>query len=485
MIEGTTILNLVIVLSCTVLLSWRIVGDHEENLKVITYVIPTLSDKSLTSSPCDYYITAHNYNCSKVSLNELINHGYEHFAISDAASHDIVFLSGTHIVNNTQSQNLPFFGKYVRHLHLIGDSNAHIVCERGISFGFFDVEEVTVSNIHFINCTAPLNFTTCNGLLHGKDHHCTTLKFACTACHMCVITVTNVTVIVANANCNGITVIFCYNWKTSFTLANSSMFTRGVGIYISTTEQNNLKLAEITVSSVSFHHSCFIISGQGLRLDILNVNFTGCSCISVISIKAASLSTLIMNSVTINDTKSQYLVNTDSGNVTFKGHCQFSNNRGAIMATNPLPIHKYIIILFSEANIKFIGNSIGKTSEALSAMIVADNATVTVNNSHIMFKNNYGSDCGGIATTNRAEVSLQNSKVTFFGNYGEQGGAMSFYSMSVLSINDSAELSTSVSSIYFSNNRAIKGGAIFVDDNSYAQNKKLQRSMFEFCGIKM
>ena len=83
---------------------------------------------------------------------------------------------------------------------------------------------------------------------------------------------------------------------------------------------------------------------------------------------------------------------------------------------------------------KFTSNYIGRHFEGLSSVLVADGSSIIFNTSHVVFENNYGQNCGGIAATNRTKISFSNSIVDFIGNRGEHGGAMSFCSMSVLSL---------------------------------------------------
>ena len=355
-------------LSYMIILSCGVTG--EETLKAITYVIPTTN---ISVSPCDHNIvTAHHYNCSKVTLNELINYGYEHFAVNGTDSHDIVLLSGTHLVNSTQTRNLSFFGKDVNHLRLIGDGNVHVI---GVSFIFLDVEEINVSNIHFNNRNGLFDVYGSHG---GYDN---TLIFACSEYHECVVKVTKITI----TNDGGIAVIFKAHGENSFTLTNSRISTDSVGVSISTARHSP---AKIMISSVSFYHSCFMINGgtaNSADYHFLNVNFTGCSCSSVISVHAGDVQ-IIMNNVTINDTESRYLVYSDGTYfITLKGQCLFSNNRGIIIATRSQ-------LLFLEAKIKFINNNIGKSFETLSAIIVAVSTRIIFDNSHVIFENNYGNN---------------------------------------------------------------------------------------------
>ena len=140
---------------------------------------------------------------------------------------------------------------------------------------------------------------------------------------------------------------------------------------------------------------------------------------------------ILLNNLTVNDTELQYLLHSNAKSITLKGQCYFNRNRGAILikiGSNPT------MLIFSEARVKFTSNYIGRRFEGLSSVLVADGSSINFNTSHVVFENNYGQNCGGIAATNRTKISFSNSIVDFIGNRGEHGGAMSFYSMSVLSL---------------------------------------------------
>ena len=76
---------------------------------------------------------------------------------------------------------------------------------------------------------------------------------------------------------------------------------------------------------------------------------------------------------------------------------------------------------------------------------------------------------------NASSLWLRNSTASFLGNIGENGGTISLYSMSVLTLISDVHM-------IFSDNKAVKGGAIFVDDSTYMHNHRLQISAFTQVG---
>ena len=155
---------------------------------------------------------------------------------------------------------------------------------------------------------------------------------------------------------------------------------------------------------------------------------------------------------------------------TLKSHCYFIRNRGTIFISSSSST-----LTFSKANVEFIENRIGKYFEIPSAVVIVDGGTVAFKNSHVIFRSNYGEDCGGIMAIDNAEVCFKDSSAEFVDNYGYHGGAMAFYSMSVLSLQGckSDNNYNNRSTINFTNNRAYyEGGAIFVDDSSYVDVHK-------------
>lgn len=133
-------------------------------------------------------------------------------------------------------------------------------------------------------------------------------------------------------------------------------------------------------------------------------------------------------------------------------------------------------IEFQKSRVHFFHNSVGGNEISLSVVLVTDKSFVAFKESHVTFKNNSGGQCGGIMAMNMTNLVFENSQANFLGNYGENGGAVSLHSMSVLTVEGT------VSQLIFSNNRAQKGGAIFVNDSTYIHNYQLLKSPFKLVG---
>lgn len=108
-----------------------------------TYVIPT--DPTTESA----------FNCPVnasrcLTLNELINSGSRWSRVL-GSNEEVIFRSGIHEVNGTRNHFLYVSG--IRNLVLRGESDAIISCKEELVFEFHDIDSITVSNIHFHNCT--------------------------------------------------------------------------------------------------------------------------------------------------------------------------------------------------------------------------------------------------------------------------------------------------------------------------------------------
>ena len=444
-------------LSCVLLLPslflWVLAIAGE---KYSVYVLPTNPKRSV--SPCDHLNTTIRQNCT---LNELIDN-YDHFdKNSNNYDLEIRFMSGVHVVNGTQqSQYLSL--KRPTHVNFLGEENVLIICEKQVYFEFVGVEQITVSNVHFKNCIGRPN----------NSDYCT-LNIWCSKKHACNISLHGVQI--TNENGKGIAVQFTETgtYKHSFTLVNSIISTTDTGVLILA---NQLIPYKVNITDTSFNGSCLMITGTNTEIYVRNTTFKGCFCSPVISVDTLSQQgSLILDNITIQDSGSQYLILSLTQLITtLKGHCYFIRNRGTIFIGS-----NYGILTFSEASVEFVENKIGKSFGIPSSLIVVDGGNIAFKNSHVIFRKNYGEDCGGIMAINDAELCFKDSTAEFIDNYGYHGGAMAFYSMSVLSLQGckSDNNYNNRSTITFINNKAYyKGGAIFVDDSSYVHAHKWQKS---------
>ena len=133
-----------------------------------------------------------------------------------------------------------------------------------------------------------------------------------------------------------------------------------------------------------------------------------------------------------------------------------------------------ILIFQSNTTVEFI-NNYGQTS---GAILLNSKSQLKFSDSQTTFKNNTGLQCGGIMATSKSNVTFNSSAANFFSNFGGTGGAISLHSQSVLTVNGTV----SRTQLSFLWNRAQKGGAIFVDDNTYIFGGQFLISAFELVG---
>ena len=119
---------------------------------------------------CDHPNITSYYNCSTVTLNELVdaNLSYNPSLEGKTYTHEVKILSGIHVVNSTQSQYLQVSGKHTSSVSFLGDGNVYIICKSRLYFKFLNIEQTSVSNIHFKNCRG-----------HSDEEHYHALVFQC------------------------------------------------------------------------------------------------------------------------------------------------------------------------------------------------------------------------------------------------------------------------------------------------------------------
>ncbi len=437
-----------------------------EGEKYSIYVLPTNPEHSI--SPCDDPSnTTLHHNCSDVTLNELID-DHDRFQIGENDL-EVRFLSGVHVVNGVQqSQHLSL--NRPKKVTFLGE-DVFIICEKRVYFEFVGVEQITMSNIHFKNCV---------GRPNGSDY-CTTLNIWCSKKRDCNVSLYRIQI--ANENDKAIVVQFTETGahRQSFTLVNSTISSRDTGVLISA---NQILHYKVNISDTSFNGSCLMITGTSRDIHVRNTTFRRCFCSPVVSVDTLSKQgSLILDNITIKDTGSQYLILSLTQLITtLRGHCYFIRNRGTIFISS-----NHSILAFSEAKVEFTDNRIGQYFEIPSSLVVTDGGIVAFKNSLVVFRKNYGEDCGGIVAMNGAEVCFKDSTAEFIDNYGYHGGAMAFYSLSLLSL-QGCKLENNYNNrsiVTFVNNKAyFEGGAIFVDDSSYILDHKLQKSFLHVDRMK-
>ena len=138
--------------------------------------------------------------------------------------------------------------------------------------------------------------------------------------------------------------------------------------------------------------------------------------------------------------------------ITLVGRIRFSNNSDMLMRVIGGRLY------LKRAKVDFNNNSALLISQA---PMYFKKSTLRFEQSHIIFKNNMGSLSGGIFAEDTVIVFSENTTVQFIGNSGELGGALRLNSGSTL-IFSAIESNISLN---FTNNVALKGGALFVKDD--------------------
>ena len=94
-----------------------------------------------------------------------------------------------------------------------------------------------------------------------------------------------------------------------------------------------------------------------------------------------------------------------------------------------------------------------------------------VGSSKVIFRNNHGQHTGGILAQ-RSQLWFNGAKVSFYNCTGDNGGAFALYQNSSFYV----DMST-LSSFILTNNKAQRGGAIYIDDSGYVNlDRELMKS---------
>ena len=442
---------------------------NRTNIKIS--IIPEVLRSTELVSPCDFRCFSNASSCSEcstVTLNELINVSKGIFTANDAYFYEIVFSSGTHVVNTSQNLLLFTTTAYMLRMNLTGEGNVTIFCVSEFHLRFLDIHYINISN---------LQLKYCNGHTSKTHDERQTLTLYTNKIYSMIILDK---VIMINQNNTGIRIKFkvkrqdVQSCTYIVRLTNSNIIAGNVEVQILTSPLVvNSNTYKIRMDNVSFLHSCFKVGHKAqtkhFEINIANTNFIYGSCSPVLSFSGHT--TVELTNLNVTNTSSTILLHSLEKNTIFlRGHCRFNSNRGAVLIASKSKL------VFIAAKVEFIKNKVyGSKIENPGTVIAADDSTIVFNSSHVRFEKNYGQNCGGIATTNEAIISFNNSKIDFIGNNGTRGGAMSLFSRSILMNGGTAFNST----LTFIQNRAEKGGAIFIDDRSYVYDHKLHTSVIQ------
>ena len=213
-------------------------------------------------------------------------------------------------------------------------------------------------------------------------------------------------------------------------------------------------------NNASFNNSCLIFRPTHKRsfvsINMTNTTVERCSCkFMQVHVSFGIAISILLHEMTVtgNDLPFIEFENMHTVSVTITGLCVFHKNNNFILHLVGGSVH-------------FIGARVNFTNctTVQSAPIYTQDSTIEFEESTIMFYHNQGSLSGGIVADATQTRFKNNVTIMFYNNSGSNGGALSLYSESRFHFNAN---SFSNIALYFDNNVAQLGGAIYVDDSIY------------------
>lgn len=397
----------------------------------ITYVAPTVSE----GSSC----AGHVGNC--YTINEII-------AKQLVKSNQVLlFLPGEHIVSGNQSTFLFING--VRRLAFAGlnASRPVISCKKRFYFRFNDAQYINFSNLTFANCSGH------SGGYFNASH---TFYFSRSA---------EINFDAVSISCNAIKSVGIALTEiiSRFVVNNSYFSTKREGIGLATYTMRNY--VELTVLNTVFNGSCIAVEGtQKVSFTLVSSTIERCLCPKVMQFLYLTIDVALEN-ITARENKGQHLMYVhECKYVQFSGFCHFYRNSGGVLISSSSRL------IVETAQIEFINNTVSRGNGMPGVPMFIRDSTLFVRSSSVVFSNNRGQHTGGILAQ-RSPLWFVAVKVSFYSCNGENGGALALYQ------NSSLYFMSDLSNFVFANNKAQRGGAIYIDDNGYMNlDRELMKS---------
>ena len=160
--------------------------------------------------------------------------------------------------------------------------------------------------------------------------------------------------------------------------------------------------------------------------------------------------------------------------ITFTGQNYFDRNNGSIINAT-FHANATVRVTFSRAEVYIRNNT------ASSVPIFLNRSLLVFEQCKVLFSDNRGELCGAISAYNSKIIFSDNTTIQFSNNTGLNGGALSLDSASALVFN----ATNSPISINFTRNMAQRGGALYVNDSATSGTSSI-RSIFELqCDVSL
>ena len=413
-------------------------------------VVPDTGTPVIGSLCHQYYSSDAQSSCSAMNFTQFLELKFD-------AVNEVIFTSGVYIVKiNSVEQKHQLVFKIKSHMNFIGKGHVVVKCVSEYNFKFSFNRGLYMDNIIFENCSNTKEEGTL--IVEAKDS---------------AGMVSLVNIHVNNLLGKGIEVIFreSDNATHSFSLVNSTINTSSTGVYVG--KRNKIINQHFHFSNVRFFsdESCFVLVGNKYTHSTFNISILESQCnLSILSLKSGGSGTNItISELIITKSTSTNIIDldlTNQSNVTVYGRFQLISNTGTVLHV-------------CHSNLQFNRATVNLHSNLAKIIVLAISSRIVLKNSVLVVRNNRGQQCGGITLQHGSRINFtEEVNVNFTGNYGEQGGAIALYSMSLLVFDHIV----SSSRLIFSGNQALKGGAIFMDDNTYIKDHQLETSAVEVHG---
>ena len=440
-----------------------------------------------TSFPCPVSVVS----CKSGTMNDLI-------ATSTAASrklcvNEVILQSGSYDVMKAGSRSLTLLAS--RDLVFWGHTDVTITCTDDSTISLSLAFNITVREIQFQTCSIALVTSPLHSSTRVEITKCTfsgsQLQIQASGKRLgnaLFVTMDNVHAInstIALSKSSSLTIRGYSRSNVAISCDKSQIFVdiapQKAVIFNSVNIQDcksiiflsRTKSATIGISHSWFNNSCLSYIPTQTRsashvasVTLINTTIEQCSCGYAMSFNGSKINVRItFCNVNITDNTSPIL-NSQGGNiyvhVLINGSNIFSRNEDFIFYLETATLK------FSKSQVHFIDNIVG-SNVVQGTPIYAKSSTISFENSNILFSQNQGQLCGGIAAESSRIYFYDDVNIKFYSNGGLKGGALSLYSNSMLIFYATQSNIT----IEFQNNNAQVGGAIYVEDSEYGLIKSI------------
>lgn len=397
------------------------------------YIAPIVSNEP----NCSEHVRNRCYTLDEVINRQLIQ-SYQ----------KLTFLHGQHIISGNQISHLLL--NEVRYLEFAGQngSRATIRCKKNFYFHFANAEYIKFSSLILSDCSGQ------SGGYFNSSH---TFYFIDSGeIYFKAISIHNSKESVG---------IALERIESTVSVNDSEFSTNGVGIGLATYKNARRNSFDLNIFKSVFNGSCIAVEGiQKVMFNLVSSIIERCSCPQVMQFRYLTVDVVLTN-ITARDNSGEHLIFVyECRYFQFSGFLHFHRNTGGVV------ISSNTLLVIESAQVEFINSTVLRNSGMPGVPVFIMDSRMFIRSSSVTFLNNRGQHAGGISAQ-RSSLWFVSAEMSFYSCTGERGGALALYQNSTL------EFHSHLSSLSFINNKAQKGGAIYIEDIGYMNlDRELMRS---------